>query len=295
MNHVVRAALSTAAVTSALAWSAAAVAQSAQPTRAECLEGHKNAQELKQSGKFLEAQEHLQVCSAASCPGAIITDCGNWITELEQATPSLIFQVRLDGKEALDANVTVDGKPVTDRAHAFKVNPGRHTVRVELGKFEPREEELVLPEGQRMRLIQMDFTAKPQTPEAAPAAALAAPPKEVVRPTPFVVYPLLGLGVAGLAGFGTFSLLGSSEQSKLEDRCEPRCTDDDLSKMKRFYLIGDVSAGVGAAALLGAAIVYLARPSREVDAPQAAGLSFELGPVRGATASSIGLGATRTW
>lgn len=294
MNHLVRAALSTAAVTSALAWSAAAAAQSAQPTRAECLDGHKNAQELKQAGKFLEAQEHLQVCSAGSCPGAIITDCGNWITELEQATPSLIFQIRIDEKEAFDANVTVDGKPVTDRAHAFKVNPGRHTVRVEVGKFEPREEDVVLPEGQRMRLIQMDFTSKPTAAAAAPLAP-ATPPKEVVRPTPFVVYPLLGLGVAGLAGFGTFSLLGSSEQGKLEDRCEPGCTDDDLSKMKRFYLIGDVSAGVGAAALLGAAIVYLARPSREVDAPQAAGLSFDLGPVRGATSSSIGLGATRTW
>ncbi|RYZ09884.1 MAG: hypothetical protein EOO73_03105 [Myxococcales bacterium] len=293
MNHVARAALSSAAALCALAWSGAAAAQAALPTRTECLEGHRNAQELKQSGKFLEAQEHLQVCSAGSCPGAIITDCGNWITELEQTTPSLVFQVRLDGKEALDANVMVDGKPVTDRAHAFKVNPGRHTVRVELASFEPREEDVVLPEGQRMRMIEVDFSAKPATP-AASAAPAAPPPKELVRPTPVIVYPLLGLGVAGLAGFGTFSLLGNSERSKLEDRCEPRCTDDDLTKMKRWYTIGDVSAGVGAAALLGAAIVYLARPSKEVDSTEAK-LSFELGPVRGATASSIGLGASSTW
>lgn len=293
MNLLFRAAFTTAAAACALAWSGAAAAQTAQPSRAECLEGHKNAQELKQSGKFLEAQEHLQVCSAGSCPGAIITDCGNWITELEQTTPSLVFQIRLDGKEAMDANVTVDGKPVTDRAHAFKVNPGRHTVRVEVGSFEPREEDVVLPEGQRMRMIQMDFSAKPAATDA-PVAPAAPPPKEIVRPTPVIVYPLLGLGIAGLAGFGTFSLLGNSEQSKLEDRCEPRCTDDDLTKMKRWYTIGDVSAGVGAAALLGAAIVYLARPSKEVDASEAK-LSFELGPVRGATASSFGLGATRTW
>lgn len=293
MNHVVRAALSTAAATCALAWSGAAAAQAALPSRAECLEGHRNAQELKQSGKFLEAQEHLQVCSAGSCPGAIITDCGNWITELEQTTPSLVFQVRLDGKEALDATVTVDGKLVADRAHAFKVNPGRHTVRVELGGFEAREEDVVLPEGQRMRMMQVDFSAKPAAPAAATAPA-APPPKEIVRPTPVIVYPLLGLGVAGLAGFGAFSLLGNSEKSKLEDRCEPRCTDDDLTKMKRWYTIGDVSAGVGAAALLGATIVYLARPSREVDSTEAK-LRFELGPVRGASASSFGLGASRTW
>lgn len=293
MNHVVRATLSTAAATCALAWSGAAAAQAALPSRGECLEGHRNAQELKQSSKFLEAQEHLQVCSAASCPGAIISDCGNWITELEQSTPSLVFQVRIDGKEALDATITVDGKVVTDRAHAFKVNPGRHTVRVELASFEPQEEDVVLPEGQRMRMIQVDFSAKPAAPPATTAAP-PPPPKEIIRPTPVVVYPLLGLGLAGLAGFGTFSLLGRSEQNKLEDRCEPGCTDQDLTKMKRWYTIGDVSAGVGAAALLGAVIVYFARPSREVDATEAK-LSFELGPVRGATASSIGLGATRTW
>lgn len=293
MNHVFRATLCAAAAASALAWSSVAAAQSAPPSRAECLEGHKNAQELKQSGKFLEAQQYLQVCSAGSCPGAIITDCGNWITELEQTTPSLVFQVRVDGKEALDANITVDGKVVSDRAHAFKVNPGRHTVRVELAPFEPREEDVVLPEGQRMRMIQMDFSAKPAGTDAPPPPP-PAPPKEIVRPTPVIVYPLLGLGVLGLASFGTFSLMGSTEQNKLEDRCEPGCTDDDLSKMKRYYTIGDVSAGVGAAALLGAAIVYLARPSREVDAAEAR-TTFELGPVRGATASSIGIGASRTW
>lgn len=292
MKHVVRAALSTAAATCALAWSGAAAAQAA-PARAECLEAHRNAQELKQSGKFLEAQEHLQVCSAAACPGAIITDCGNWISELEQATPSFIFQIRVDGKEALDAAVTVDGKAVTDRAHAFKVNPGRHTVRVELAPFEPREEDVVLPEGQRMRLMQVDFTSK-ATAAAGANPDLAPPSKELVRPTPIVVYPLLGLGVAGLASFGTFSLLGKSEQGKLEDRCQPRCTDDDLSKMKRWYTIGDVSAGIGVAALLGAGIVYLTRPSREQDRAPGA-ISLELGPVRGALADSFGVGASRVW
>ncbi len=292
MSHVVRAALSTAAATCAFAWSVGAVAQTA-PSRTECLEAHRNAQELKQSSRFLEAQEHLSVCSAATCPGAIISDCGNWITELEQTTPSFIFQVRVDGKEAQDATVTVDGKPVTDRAHAFKVNPGKHSVRVELAPFEPREEDVVLPEGQRMRLIQVDFSSKPEAAAAAPAP-VAPPPKEIVRPTPFIVYPLVGLGVVGLASFGTFALLGNSEKNKLEDGCEPRCSDDDMTKMKRWYTIGDVSAGIGAAALLGATIVYLARPSREVDATEEQ-TSFEIGPVRGAYAGSFGLAATRTW
>lgn len=291
MKHVARAALSILSVGSLL-WSSAALAQ-ALPSRTECLDAHRNAQELKRSAKFLEAQEHLLVCSSGSCPGAIISDCGNWITELEQVTPSMVFQIRRDGKEALEATVLVDGKPIADRAQAVKVNPGRHTIHVELPPFPPRDEDVVLPEGQRMRLIEVEFKSQPA---AAPVpVTLATPPKkELERPTPVLVYPLLAVGIAGLASFGTFSILGKSEQGKLEDRCAPRCDDDELSTMKRFYLIGDISAGVGAASLLGAAIVYLTRPSREVER-SGDELSFQLGPVRGATASSFGVGASRRW
>lgn len=268
----------------------------AQPSRAQCLEAHRNAQELKQGSKLLEAQEHLRVCSAGSCPGAIITDCGNWISELEQVTPSMVFEIRLDGKEAFDAKLFVDGKPVVDRAHAVKVNPGRHAVRVELPPFEPRDQDVVLPEGQRMRLISVEFATKASTPPPVAATPVAPPPKETVRPTPVAVYPLLALGVAGLGGFGAFSFLGKSEQNELEKACAPDCTNSDLAPMKRWYLIGDISGGVGAAALIGSAIVYFARPTKEVDRA-ASSLSFGVGPVGlgSSAAGSVGLNAARVW
>lgn len=275
----------------------AGATDSAQPSRAQCLEAHRNAQELKQSSKLIETQEHLRICSSGSCPGAIITDCGNWIAELEQTTPSMVFELRLDGKEAFDAKLFVDGKPITDRAHAVKVNPGRHTVRVELPPFEPREQDVVLPEGQRMRLISVEFETKPSAPPpVAPAAVVAPPPKETVRPTPVIVYPLLTLGIAGLGGFGAFSFLGKSEQNDLEEACSPNCTKADLEPMKRWYLIGDISGGVGAAALIGTAIVYFARPTKEVDRATSS-LSFGVGPVGlGASAvGSVGLNAARVW
>jgi hypothetical protein len=252
---------------------------SAQPSRPQCL----------------EAQEHLLICSSGSCPGVVISDCGTWITQLEQTTPSMVFEIRLDGKEALDAKLYVDGRQIDDRAHAVKVNPGRHQVRVELPPFEPRVEDVVLPEGQRMRLISIEFSSKRAEP--APAAASSAPAtKEIVRPTPVLVYPLLGLGVVGLASFGTFSLLGKSEQDELEQSCSPNCTDSDLETMQRWYTIGDISAGVGAAALVGAAVVYLARPAKEVDR-SSSDISFGVGPVglRASAANSLGLSASGVW
>lgn len=272
-----------------------AASDPSQPNRAQCLDAHRNAQELKQGGKLLEAQEHLAICSSGSCPGVVITDCGNWLAELEQSTPSMVFELRLDGKEAKLATVFVDDKPVADRTHAVKVNPGRHTVRVELPPFEPHEEDVVLPEGQRMRLISVQFTSKPKA--STPATTeTAPPPKQLVRPTPVLVYPLGALGIAGLGSFGAFAFLGRSEQTKLEDGCAPRCSNGELSRMKRWYTIADISAGVGAAALVGAAIVYLARPTHEVDR-ESAKVSLGVGPVGlgGSTASSVGLTASRTW
>ena len=47
--------------------------EQSQPSREQCLDAHRNAQELKQTGKFIEAQTHLVVCSSASCPGAVIS------------------------------------------------------------------------------------------------------------------------------------------------------------------------------------------------------------------------------
>jgi hypothetical protein len=265
------------------------------PSREQCLDAHRSAQELKQNGKLLEAQTHLQVCSSGSCPGVVITDCGNWIADLEQTTPSMTFEIRIDGKEAHDAKIFVDDQPVFDRAHAHRVNPGKHAVRVELPPFEPREETVVLAEGQRMRLISVEFSAKPTDP--GPDVAPAPPPAKVfVRPTPGVVYPLVALGIAGLGSFGAFTYLGKQEQDELEGTCAPNCSDESMKSMKLWYAIGDISGGVGAAALLGATIVYFARPTREVDRV-ASTLSLGVGPV-GLGASrigSFGFSASRSW
>jgi hypothetical protein len=262
------------------------------PDRAACVAAHTKAQELKRGGQLLEAQTELQVCSSAGCPGAIISDCGQWISDLEQMTPSMVFEVRVDGKQVTDFQIQVDGTPVSDLSKALKVNPGRHVVRVEVPQFEPKEETVVLPEGQRMRLVPFEFESP--KPEAAAEIVESAPPPAapvMERPTPVVVYPLLGVGVLGLGAFGVLSFLGKSEQSDLEDKCSPRCTDADLDSMKSYYLIGDISAGVGAAALIGAGIVYLARPSEPAVDTAA---SVRIGPTAG-DLRSFGVSVQRTW
>lgn len=265
------------------------------PSRNECLAAHHSAQELKQKDQLVEAQQQLIICSSASCPGAVISDCGNWIADLEQRTPSMVVEVRVDGKPSDDVKVFIDQKAVTDWSHAITVNPGRHVVRAEVPSLEPSEQTVVLPEGQRMRLISIDLKS-PQSALPPPKPQPAGPDTTVTtRPVPTVVYPLLGVGIAGLASFGVFAMVGRSKQNELENTCQGHCTDADLSSMKTAYLIGDISGAVGVAALIGAAAFYFSRPVEK--SATASTVSVSVGPVgtMASPARSWGGSVTTTW
>lgn len=259
----------------------------AGPMRSECLDAHRSSQELRKAGKLLESQEKLLICSSESCPGALITDCGKWLAELEQVTPSVVFEVRVDGKDASVASVELDGKAVSDWSQAVKVNPGRHEVRITVDGFEPYVENVLTPEGKRLKMVSADFKKK----EA--AAPVTAPPKPVdsARPTPAGTYVLLGLGALGAGGFATFAAIGKTKQNQLDNDCRKvaPCTDTDLKPMKHSYLAADISAGVGIAALIGAAVVYFTRPTRESPAT-----SFQVGAIDG-SGSSLAISASRSW
>jgi len=264
----------------------AADATPSGPSRTACLDAHRNSQELRKEGKLLESQEQLLICSSETCPGAIITDCGKWLSEVDQLTPSLAFEVRVDGKDSSAAQVELDGRVLADWSKSVKVNPGRHDLRVVVQGFEPYTENLLTVEGQRLRVVSADFkTKQPDVPKPLPPAPV------YTRPTPTSTYVLLGVGVLGAAGFATFASIGKTKQNQLDNDCVKvmTCTDADLKPMKTMYLIGDISAGVGAAALLGAAIVYFTRPT--VETPTT---SFQVGTL-GDSRSSFGVSASHPW
>jgi hypothetical protein len=269
---------------------------SSQPSRAECLAAHHSAQELKQKDMLVEAQQKLLICASGTCPGAIIADCGNWMSDLEQRTPSMVLEIKVDGNPTDDVKVFVDQAQVADWSHALKINPGRHVVRVETPHFDANEQSVMVPEGQHMRLVSVEF--KSATPVTVGSSTVLSTKPDVPsrdmgagsRPVPGAVYPLVGVGVAGLAAFGVFAALGKSKQSDLEGTCQGHCTDSDLSPMKTSYLIGDISGAVGVASLIGAAIVYFSRPTRTTSS-----LSIDVGPVGASAAGSWGGSVKTTW
>jgi len=177
----------------------------------------------------------------------------------------VIFEVRVDGQPNTTAIITADKDPVQQwtRGESLPMNPGEHQLRFELAPFNPIELNILLTEGMRFRVVQAQFRSEATglSPQQSPPVAISPTPKPThdIRPTPSIVYPLLGVGGLGAAGFLTFASIGRSKESSLDHSCRPNCTDSDVKPMRTYYLMGDISLGVSAAALVTAGAYYLAR------------------------------------
>jgi hypothetical protein len=205
-----------------------------------------------------------------------VSDCAQWLSELLPAIPSVVFDVTLDGAAAQAARVIVDGASVDAWADggALELDPGKHTVRFELPPFPPKEDVFVLSEGMKFRAIAAEFRTPPAAsgarsaektvPSAGPRVVPASPspePSVKGRPVPGAVYPLMGVGAAGLAVFIGAGIAGKAEQNRLDRECVPACEERALNKMLAFYTTADVALAVSLSALVGAGVVYATRPS----------------------------------
>ena len=71
---------------------------------------------------------------------------------------------------------------------------------------------------------------------------------------------LIGVGVAGLAGFTWLGLAARSGESDLES-CSPACSEARVSSVRTRYVLSNVSLGVGVAALGAAAWILFSGSS----------------------------------
>jgi hypothetical protein len=263
------------------------------PSKELCIESHRQCQQIQKEGKLLQARELARICTNLVCPGLLVSDCARWLSDLDQRIPSVVFEVRVDGEPNGEALVFADDKPVGEwtNGESLRLDPGKHQFRFEIPNHEPVTQNLFLGEGMRFRVVSAEFKSPTQA-SAVPAVtatpasqALTAPPPPRERPTPIIVYPLLGVGVLGAAGFTTFALLGNSKENDLKSSsgCAPNCTESDKKPMKTNYLIADISLGVGVASLITAGVFYFTRPEKETAVPTVA-----IAPLPGGAAGFVG-------
>jgi hypothetical protein len=220
------------------------------------------AQRQRRAKKLIEAKAAMRECAMSECPMMVQQDCLQWIQSIDEQTPSIVFSIEADGKPVTGAKVTIDDREVDASAGtAIALNPGPHTYVVSHPPYTPQSGALNVLEGQRYRVFTVRFEQqKPATPDA-PVRPLVR--TETVRPVPLGTWVLLGVGVAGAGAFAGMGLTGKSQEDELKDVCSPNCTDHDTQSMRSLYLGADIAAGVGAAALIAAGVVFITRPSYE--------------------------------
>jgi hypothetical protein len=243
------------------------------PVVQACVDQHTSAQELRMEGKLLESRNAMLECAAEACPALLQRDCVNWIEEIRTEIPSLTFRVTLDGQSRTDARIYIDGVVAHEPASgkAVDVNPGRHRLRVIFPGVPAFEQELVLNEGERYRLVEIALTSPPRQP----------PPKpEMHRPIPTGTYVLGGIAVVGAVSGVIWGASSLSLRKELDDTCAPNCADDQVNRLRQRALIADVSWGVSALSAIGAAAFFVFRPEVPVEVDVAVLPGGGLGVVR---------------
>jgi hypothetical protein len=219
-----------------------------------CAADFESGQRLRREGALREARTRLARCSQVACREAFQSECARWVAEIGHVMPSLVVVVReADGRDARDARVTIDGEAVVLDGHAVEVDPGPHRVHVDV-EGRVFDQEVTAALGEQARTITIKL------PAAEPATASPAP-EETGRRIPLASWILGGIGIAGLGTFAVLGLVGNGKYSDLE-ACRSRgCSHDDVVSTKSVYLAGDIALGVGILALAGGIAVYFLQPS----------------------------------
>jgi hypothetical protein len=283
----------------ALALSAAAAPPAAgHPDKKACIAASESAQKLRHDGKLRAAREQLLLCAKTECPAIVRADCGQWLNEVVSATPSVVVAARdTNGKETLAVKVSIDGElalPKLD-GKSFAIDPGVHQLKYEMDDGMAIDEEVAIREGEKNRVLYVNFH-KPAPPDSAAApAAPASAPAASGRPATTIVTSRPGipagawvfgaLGVVGV-GVGTYLFLGASSDVSDLQHCAPLCKHSDVDAARTKALVADVAFGAAGVAVAAALWMALVRPSERVETATAR-VHWDVGPAAGGASAGV--------
>lgn len=271
MVAVITKPLAAATLVAGLSWSSVTLGTSKQ----ECVAAAQDAQSLRADAKLVSAREKLLICAREACPRVVRADCASWLTEVDQALPSLVVRVRDAGGADLAGALFLDGAKLRDSLDGAPVvlDPGPRRVRIELADGRSVEREVLVAAGEKNRLVVLEAPSagSPAPGRGPPAAAqrgqVSEPPLKESSVAPWVIG---GIGAVGLVTFGVLQVLARSEYDELEDGCgrARTCTDDELSPVRTKFVVSAVGLGVGVVGL-GVAGTWLLVQSDGESGPRA--------------------------
>lgn len=296
-------------------------------TRQECIAASSDAQDLRGVNKLIEARAKLLSCAREQCPAVIKRDCLEWLSGVDASMPTIVVAVRdAVGADVITARVLLDGAPFMDRidGNARSLNPGVHKLRIEASTAAPLEQDLVIREGEKNRLVEVRLPAPvsstvtpptndsistghtPSTTDTAPNKPTVTTPVTVApvpeRPTPaptaargsskFAAYVVGGSAVPLLVGALGFELWGRSLYDDARGEVANQVRRDALyrsANLRRYVGQGLAVASVGCLAVA----VWLYVRARGSDSGQDVATATRIAPV--ATGGRAGLALVGTF
>ncbi|MDB4963588.1 MAG: uncharacterized protein JWP01_3587 [Myxococcales bacterium] len=235
----------------------------AEPTKEVCVDAYKTSQKLRHDGALRAARDRLLICARNPCPEVLQADCVGWLREVDALIPSVIIKARLGAStDIFDVRVLMDGVELAPRleGRAIEVDAGEHVFVFEHPDAPPVVKRLLIVEGERGRVIDVELTSRPLSTTSQDVVA-SVERRRVSR----TVYVLGAVGVGALAVGGIVGSLGVVARGDLA-ACRPGCAQDEIDAVARKFLIADVAFIVGAAAIGTATVLYLRQPSVRVSA-----------------------------
>jgi hypothetical protein len=192
-------------------------------------------------------------------------DCLHWLDELEAAIPTIVVVAVSDRGDEIDVTVTIDGQLVTRQldGKAIELDPGSHQITFERLGSAPQEMRLILGQGEKNRIIRLDYRTKPPTPVAAPPIIASTPvqPPSGTRPVPVLTYVFAGAAVVAGGTATYFALRAESARNDARKNCEPLCSGSVVDDIKLKALYSDLSSGIALLSVGTAVLLYVTRPT----------------------------------
>jgi len=234
------------------------------PPKKQCINAAETGQQLRSSGRLIQARRALAACTASTCPTVVRRDCGRWVEEIDAAQPSVSVKLEdATGGDVPDGKVLLDGEPMARAAdgRATPVDPGTHKVVWSRDVGHSVEQEVVVREGERNRVIVLraptpGLTARAGSGGGGDTGETPPPPSHTRGALPFIVG---GLGLAVVGAGAVLWGIGLNDRSNLSTSCAAAhaCAQSDVDASHTKLIIGDILAGVGIVAVAAAVYLYV--------------------------------------
>jgi hypothetical protein len=278
----------------------------AAPTARECATASEDGLSLRKHEKLGAARDRFLVCADATCPAEIREECSRRVTEVAEALPSIVFDVKdAAGNDASQVRVSMDGALLVDRlgATALSIDPGEHTFRFEAEQTQPVEKRFVIRDGEKNRHLAVTLgasgvsaatvaTGSPSwgSPLSSSAPASSAPQTAEQPSTSSWSAQRTGALVAGGVGVvsivvgAVFGLDAFSKWSHAQSACGNGCGPNDPAQgykkdASTAATVSTVAFVVSGIAVVGAVVLWATAPSGGVQVaptvgPQAGGVTI---------------------